>query len=304
MKMNNSHFVRQKSFKIPLFVSSLVLSIGLAGCSSTVPEVEGTLAPLPSSSSSPTPGPTSTPAATAASLKDFDLENADWTFFNGYEIDDIITVSLANGEATRNGSQFKMGEVVYSDVNDDGVQDAVASLDRYEGNGLDSQWYVWLADVDKPEQLQTPIAQSRNCGDFVKNVRAVNGGVKISEVRRSGEDSARSCAEGGTGDVTRTVAVEKNEVSQAWEPVQTAPTRAYGGVCPAMYAGGYEPGEFELYAMPSEKSKIASKSGEISGAQLPGENGTVLGGEPRGWSLVNVVEADNSMKRCAWVRTS
>ncbi|MGP9785476.1 hypothetical protein ACT3UD_04070 [Glutamicibacter sp. 287] len=187
-------------------------------------------------------------------------------------------------------------------MNGDGVDDALAPVEMLDGNSFSSLWFIWLATVDQPEQLVHPVAASRSCGDFINEVTAVPGGIEITETRRTIFDADHSCAEGGTWEETRTIAVEQFGEDKIWLPVQTSPERGYGGVCNEELPGDVMPFDEPYYLAPTMQAKEEFTSGEIRGISIAGlEDQGTEGGEPGGWRLYNVVETDDSVERCIWL---
>ncbi|MGO2053089.1 hypothetical protein CQ010_00135 [Arthrobacter sp. MYb211] len=281
---------RQRLHNIPLKSSCILLALALIGCSS---------APIdPPRESSP--APSESPAA--PSLREFDLDNALWELSDGYGSEESTALQFKNGKANLNTAEYSIGDVVYSDMNGDGVEDALAPVEMLDGNSFSSLWFIWLAAIEQPEQLIHPVAASRSCGDFINEVTAIPGGIEITETRRTIFDEDRSCAEGGTWEETRTIAVEQFGEDKIWLPVQTGPERGYGGVCNEELPGDVVPFDEPYYLAPTTEAKEEFSSGEIRGISIAGlEDQGTEGGEPGGWRLYNVVENDDSVERCIWL---
>ncbi|MGP9487784.1 hypothetical protein ACT3UA_08525 [Glutamicibacter sp. 363] len=283
-------FGKQKPHQILFKSSSILLASTIVGCSS---------APMaPPSEPSDLPPESPTPQT----LRDFDLDNAQWEIKEGYGAKKSTALQFKDGKATINTAEYSVGDVVYSDLNGDGVEDALAPIEMLDGNSFSSHWFIWLAEVDQPEQLPHPVAASRSCGDFINEVTAVPGGIEITETRRTIFDADHSCAEGGTWEETRTIAVEQFGEDKIWLPVQTSPERGYGGVCNEELPGDVMPFDEPYYLAPTMQAKEEFTSGEIRGISIAGlEDQGTEGGEPGGWRLYNVVETDDSVERCIWL---
>ena len=203
----------------------------LTSCAGTIGEVTPPVdaEPKPASSSpSPTPEPELTVEDIVAAVSD-----GEWSFAGG-GLDEPFAVTLTAGVATDDfGRSYSLGEAIAGDANGDGVVDAVIPISQLDGNAVHQLWYIWLGGSvgEAPEQVIYPISRGTRCGDITRSVTAVEAGFQVDIVLRMPyTDDARSCAEGGTGELTRVVSV--TEVDGEWFPVQTAPVAAWGGVCP------------------------------------------------------------------------
>lgn len=146
------------------------------------------------------------------------------------------TVSLSGGVGTDDlGRPYSLGEAVAADLDGDGVTDAAIPITMVDGNAVHELWYIWRGvGVDSEpvaEQVIYPISRTTRCGDVTRAVTAVDGGLQVDVVLwMPHTDAARSCAEGGSGVLTRVI--ELSEIDGQLYPVQTAPVTAWGGVCP------------------------------------------------------------------------
>lgn len=285
---------RSKTDTLSVKISAIALLLTLVGCSSAPAEQLS--------------APTLSPSPTVLSLRDFDLGNTDWKLGEGYENKPRPIVKLQDGKSVSKDDEklspsYKLGDIVYSDLNDDGVEDAAATLEYSDGNAYATFMYLWLADEQKPKQLLEPIAVERSCGDSVNKVTAVPGGIKIMETRRTMFDTDRSCAQGGTWKETRTISVEQIGKNKTWLPVQTAPKRGYGGICNEAIPGDILPFDEPYYLAPykATKQEFAAHD-QIRGISIAGNGmSTTEDSEPEGWKLYNVVEKDDSVERCIWL---
>lgn len=233
-----------------------------------------------------------------ASLREMDWKNSKWIYHNSAQEGDTIAVTLTKGVQRVETANFELGEVVYADLNDDGIDDAAAALQRTDGNFIEQQWYIWVATEDGPSQIDIPIARSMNCGDYIESVEPVNGGVKIEEIHRNIVDEARSCAEGGSEKRVRTVtAVMDPELG--WWPKQTSPTVAFGGLCPAATQMDYIPLNEALFTGPSRNAAKADTS-KVKGI-IPVDERGVYGVHREGWMLFQVFSSVADQSSCAWV---
>lgn len=215
--------------------AGVMLAIGalavLTGCVGTVGEVAeppGAESEPASVSPSPTPEPELTVEDIVAAVS-----TAEWSFA-GSGLDVPISVALVDGAATdEHGRSYALGAAVAGDANADGVVDAAIPLTQFDGNAAHELWYVWLGGAvgEAPEQVIYPISRSTRCGDATLSVAAVDAGFQVDVLLRMPfTDDARSCADGGTGALTRVIGV--TEVDGEWFPVQSEPVAAWGGVCP------------------------------------------------------------------------
>ncbi|MCT9002605.1 hypothetical protein [Microbacterium memoriense] len=146
------------------------------------------------------------------------------------------TVALTGGVGSDDlGRPYSLGEAVGADLDGDGVIDAAIPITMVDGNAVHELWYIWRGiGVDSDpvaEQVIYPISRTTRCGDVTRAVTAVDGGLQLDVVLwMPHTDAARSCAEGGTGVLTRVI--ELSEIEGQFYPVQTAPVTAWGGVCP------------------------------------------------------------------------
>ena len=292
--MNKYGRVRSKADTLSVRISAIALLLALVGCSSVPAE-------QPSA-------PTLSPSPTVLSLRDFDLGNTDWKLGEGYENKPRPIVKLQDGKSVSKGDEklspsYKLGDVVYSDLNDDGIEDAAATLEYSDGNAYATFMYLWLADEQAPKQLPELIAVERSCGNSVNEVTAVPGGIKIMETRRTIFDTDRSCAQGGSWNETRTISVEQIGKDKTWIPVQTAPKRDYGGMCNEALPGDVLPFDEPYYLSPNKETKQEfAASDQIRGISIAGNAmGTTEDAGPEGWKLYNVVEKDDSVERCIWL---
>jgi len=206
----------------------------LAGCATTTnqPTVDDTPAPVQ------TPvvevAEPVVPDLTAADIAAW-AADAEWSFAPD-GLGEPHPVQLTGGRATDDLARtYELGEAVEADVDGDGVVDAAIPITMIDGNAVHQLWYLWRGiGVDAgavAEQVVYPIARTTRCGDVTRSVTAVDDGLQVDVVLRMPHtDDARSCADGGTGELTRVIRLE--QVDGAFYPVQTAPVAAWGGVCP------------------------------------------------------------------------
>ncbi|MDJ0313850.1 hypothetical protein [Arthrobacter sp. H35-D1] len=90
-----------------------------------------------------------------------------------------------------------------------GGDDAAAAINRLDGNGFESLWYLWVADGANAVQVKYPIAQLSRCGTVVDSVVAGKGGVTVTQrLRVSGEDDKVPYSGAGSGLQARTITVK------------------------------------------------------------------------------------------------
>lgn len=203
----------------------------LTGCAAA--EESG---PPPTTEATPSASPTPEPAPelTAADIAAW-AAGAEWS----YAPDGLgtpHTVALSGGVGTDDlGRPYTLGEAVGADLDGDEVMDAAIPITMVDGNAVHELWYIWrgLGADSEPvaEQVIYPISRTTRCGDVTRAVTAVDGGLQLDVVLwMPHTDAARSCAEGGSGVLTRVI--ELTEIDGQFYPVQTAPVTAWGGVCP------------------------------------------------------------------------
>ncbi len=214
-----------------------VAALLLAGCAAASP---ASPARTPEAAEQPDEQP-SAPEATVAppELTVDDIiawaGEAEWSFAPD-GLGEPFTVQLRGGTATDDLSRtYELGTAVEADVDGDGVVDAAISLTQLDGNAVHELWYVWRGlgiDSDPvAEQVIYPIARTTRCGDVTSAVSPVEAGLQVDvTLRMPHTDDARSCADGGTGTLTRVIHLE--EIDGTYYPVQTEPVAAWGGVCP------------------------------------------------------------------------
>lgn len=261
-------------------------------------------------------GPTKAPHE-PESLRFHDLGNMEWKVQDGpFGVIEQEIVQLEDGQEAGESTQpYELGEVVYSDANGDGLEDAAASIT----DGESTWWYVWLATEKGPEQAPIAVAYEDDCETRVNNVRGVKGGFEIDENRHDiahGQPSS-SCAGLGQEEVTRTVKIQQDR-EDLW-PVQTDPFPGYGGICPV-------PTEYHIFPVSDAEGMVLTESPD--GEQLDSEDfpggihfqmvtkDITLDAEerrqestvepefaPKGWKLIGAMAKD-TQRGCAWIDTS
>ncbi|PXA78192.1 hypothetical protein [Auritidibacter sp. NML100628] len=249
------------------------------------------------------------------------MEDTDFTsmsfHFSGY-VPGADTTELTLNEAKLTEAEqelshlpysYELGEVIREDLNGNGIVDAGVEIERYQGNGYDARWYMWIATEDGPEQSPMPFARTASCGDAVDSVTPVNGGLEVHEfLREPGDDAPRS--DPGSGEQTRVVRAEYVEGLHEWWPVRTDPYPAFGGVCHAPRGEeGYPVSTHHTYLVPDDMSAPLSERDPTLN-EFPEETGEVmvLGSyEPNtphdklwpGWVSV-IIKGDRDNLGCAW----
>lgn len=213
-------------------VAASALALVLVGCTGGPPQTTT----APTGTATPTPTATIAPAEpmALADIADW-AADAEWSYaLDG--LDTPHTVALTGGVGTDELSRtYSLGEAVGADLDEDGILDAAIPIAMVDGNAVHELWYIWrgtgTADEPAAEQVLYPIARTTRCGDITRAVTAMDGALQIDVVLRMPfTDDARSCAEGGTGVLTRVI--DLVEIEEQFYPVQTAPVTAWGGVCP------------------------------------------------------------------------
>ncbi len=174
------------------------------------------------------------PDLTAADIAAW-AADAEWSFAPD-GLGEPYPVTLTGGVGADDLSRtYELGDPVEADVDGDGVVDAAIPITLVDGNAVHQLWYIWrgigMDAAAVAEQVVYPIARTTRCGDVTRGVTAVDGGLQVDIVLRMPfTDDARSCADGGTGELSRVIRLEA--IDGAFYPVQTAPVAAWGGVCP------------------------------------------------------------------------
>lgn len=174
------------------------------------------------------------PDLTAADIAAW-AADAEWSFAPD-GLGEPYLVAMTGGAGTDDLSRpYELGDPVEADIDDDGVVDAAIPITMVDGNAVHQLWYIWrgigMDATAVAEQVIYPIARATRCGDAIRSVTAVDGGLEVDIVLRMPfTDDARSCADGGTGELTRVIRLE--QIDGQFYPVQTAPVAAWGGVCP------------------------------------------------------------------------
>lgn len=194
----------------------------------------------------------SEPQPDAQAIRHVDLATGTW--HDTPRATDVTLTGDAPVGDVLDGGQYSLGDLepVYADVDDDGFEDALASLKFVQGNGLDELWYVWLWDpeTEAPRQVLEPVARQMRCATAVHRIEGVEGAFRISEKYRDLADIG-TCDSEPPKAVTRTIAVVDGHL------VQQDGHAGYGGLCPQPKAGDGDSvliEDFELFVAPDADS--------------------------------------------------
>lgn len=297
----------QRSPKLISAVALASIVVLASGCSDTPPSATPSpsiFAPEASASSGPTGSTesTETPQSTIQDLRQADLGNTSWEFRPHGHSPKTTTVALKDGKSTVKDDEFTLGEIIYKDLNNDGVDDAAAQITAISGNSVDDQWYFWIADEQGPTQITLPIAQMSNCGRLIVSVKEKAKGIEVQDVNRGPLDENSSCADGGSVKSTRIISVEKSNVMKGteWMPVTVSPARAFGGLCPTpLYPHG-DSGLIDFRALPNKKLPDLTK-GKPTGIFVL-EDSQVYQELFPDWILLGYQPGDTSTQGCAWAQ--
>nr|WP_274637134.1 hypothetical protein [Microbacterium bovistercoris] len=236
-------------------VSALVIAVALAGCSALSPTSPPVADPTTPDAPSPTPTPT------RVGVDDIDLSNGGWLYSPG-GFSAPITIDFVDGAAQVDGVGYAMKEPVYADANRDGLEDALVPIERSDGNGWESLWYIFVADGESAVQVPMPVARSSRCGDAVTGVSATPDGFALEVIlRMSPLDDAVPCSDPGTGVQRRVVGIEHDSAGDLW-PVQTEPVAAWGGLCPGSEWMDAPPEKVALYTVPDTSGTVVNPATE------------------------------------------
>lgn len=277
-------------------LAAATAATGLAACA---PAPNGSTAQGEAQEQSPAPSETAAP--TAAGLEETDFGSLPWVFRPGGNLPETVQLEFVDGSATDGMVTYTLGETVHAQLTDDDRMDAAVQVTRLDGNALDEQWYLWVADDDGPVQVTLPVARASRCGTVTHSVTAAEGGgVQIHETRRTIGEDALPCTETGTDERTRVVTAMEARNAGEWWPVRTDPAGGFGGLCPV--AAEYEavPYSGELHPVPNETVGAEITGGAEVGA-FPVEPWPVYGEPFPGWILIGVQQ--DGVLGCAWAET-
>lgn len=197
-------------------------------------------------------------------LEDFDFGNTDWAFVPYTEMYPIQRFTVTDGTANIEGMQYAVvtDEVLLSDADGDGILDAIVPIEAYGGgNSIDRQWYIWSEKNGEAVQVEMPVARTIHCGTVTESVTAVDEGFEIHEFRHAiGEDNL-ACTDPGSDERVRTVGFTEEGPAGALWPVQVAPVRGYGGICPASLEYDAYPFEGDVFDAPSDTAQSVAAEG-------------------------------------------
>ena len=301
-----------KSSLVKISLGAAVLGLLLSGCSSNEPPAHSESSASSNTSASPSaaetaPSDSAQPAATVKSMEDFDLANEQW-HVPAYDKD----ITLVDGKASEGTVSYELKDVVYSDLDNDGVKDAAGQLIVVDGNAYYEHWMAWLAHDGGPVRIDDPIANGHNCGTVIDSVKpAQGGGVEVVEWTRNGLGGGlgegESCAEHGPNQRIRTVAVSQHSSQYTGAPylMQTSPSLGYGGDCPINPGGGLDLGVPQFYYTPDEKARISIRPTEKINGYIVGEASGPMTKDKK-WLLVTIADETGPngelSGRCAWVK--
>lgn len=291
------------SYGMKLFAVAASAGLLLSGCSISTPEPKAESTAPPEASAAPSSTEPAEPQI--PDIRDADFGNMTWIdpVANG---DKDAKVRLKNKRAVAHYNEYELGETIYSDLNSDGVEDAVVSLISGQGNGYWQQYFAWISTVKGPVQVVDPIETTQNCGSLVDEVKAVDGGVRVTTFMRSRfQDTA--CAEKGPLKQVKTVSVKQFGDDPNYYLIQNEPGLAYGGSCESEPDGDVIAVQIPVYAAPNKDSLIPMKKNSMMGYMFdPTTQGQQT--DDGQWVLAPILEkspkSDKLLTRCAWLPTS
>lgn len=259
--------------------SAQLTAEGSASTSSPAGAPPSTASPAPStaaptstaSSAAPT---TPSPSSTSSGIRAVDFGEQTFDGIFGYEGDEG-QVRLRGGKGS-----FGMGGATtlkdhpglkdlprYSDVDGDGDEDALVSVESTQGNGVSLQVFVWLWDQKAGRAVQQlpAVVNDGRCGDFTTGLK-VTGQGRISITYADKSRDPGSCAETPSVTSTRVVSVRGDRPVVQVEPFLSTldwcnPAEANDDVWRPDQSG---PGFKGLYAGPSRSSGLLVPADQIA----------------------------------------
>ncbi len=295
---------RRTRSSLHLIAVSAVVAVALTGCAGSAPPAAST-ADAENLASTPTPTPT------PVDIRDIDLATGDVMFSSGgFSVPVVVALDAGTGSDDLGG--YTMKEPVYADANGDGIDDALVAIERLDGNGWESLWYVFLADGDGgAAQVAVPVARAARCGDGVESTAAAPGGGFTVDVvlRVPLVDDGLACSDPGSGRESRVIMIDGDAGDPLALPIQTAPESAWGGICPGTSWWDTEASTVELLAFPREGSVVVNEASSPAGVFPPVSDPAPLlaaiGVPVEGWAFVVFIgaasaELDVKPMTCGW----
>ena len=223
--------------RVAIFWAYITVGMLLTACTSTQIRTEPPVRQPGTGHTNSTTQVSSTPPEpielTADDLQEW-IADGEWSFADNGLLEPVM-ITFAEGKGTDEFARtYEIGVGVDADVNGDGIVDLAVPVSRIDGNGFMELWYIWLgqeAGTDAvAEQVIYPIARTTSCGDAVHSITPAQGGFAVEQTLRMPADTDRDCASGGTGYQIREIKV--TDIDGVPYPIQTAPTPAWGGICP------------------------------------------------------------------------
>ncbi|RSD08627.1 hypothetical protein [Amycolatopsis eburnea] len=169
------------------------------------------------------------PAELSKEIESFPFGDTEW-----YDAVVDTTLTLKGGLAHREtdgpeypgGLDWRMlGPPAYTDIDDDGDEDAAVGLYSAGGQMVSQTWFVWLWTEHTAKQVRHPLAASSRCDGFIESVTAKRGAFSV---RASLSEEEDSCASGGGTPITYEVGLRGDwpvRTSPAYGPLETCNTR-------------------------------------------------------------------------------
>lgn len=214
------------------------------------------------SSSPSAPGATSaSPSPSGDGIRGFDFANTFWT-------DEVSgkKVTLTDGKGTSGSTTFALGKVKqFGDLDGDGQEDAVVSLDGDEGEDWWQPAYIWLWKNGKATQVTTAVTDDHRCGNTTQSLAIEKGKIQVTRLIRAKEP----CADQPKHSVKNTIALERGF------PVRTSPVRAATSRClspmtPA--APAREVVEGRVFLAPDLKAPFRTDTAALGKVSLGGDD--------------------------------
>ncbi|MGL5405925.1 MAG: hypothetical protein ACRDAX_03920 [Propionibacteriaceae bacterium] len=205
-----------------------IMCLLVAACGSTATPIaaENTANQASEQQEKPSPLPTN------QGVRSVSLENLTWN--------DVLRgkdIALRDGKAVDGDYSYALEpNLVWSDANGDGHEDAFARLVRVSGDTTITFGYIWIYNPEQKtaSQVKDPVGDWNVCGDSLIEAKpGTPTGFEFNEQIRNIYDH-QACGTKPLHSRTRTVVVSQGKL------LMSKPYLAYGGICYPTYETGSE----------------------------------------------------------------